>query len=241
VQSSKSGDHPSSAYLHRLRGENRSLFIGHNTDAYGNTLIYTGPGPDGIWFTEDDFQSDYGANETIFQGREYDPESQLYYFRTRYYVPTLGRFVNRNPWGYIQGRYNLYNVAKDNPVASAEPFSAVVVFGIAIGVDELLVALGITAGAAGAVGVGIAAGTGVNKLRQSCPPPDPKCAALAAQLAALTATAGDDQRKINELNDRIWFKGGSQPLLAPLIGMYQNDYLYTVQEMREVAAELAEC
>ena len=35
----------------------------YDTDAYGNTLIFTGPGADGIWFTDDDVQSSYGAKE----------------------------------------------------------------------------------------------------------------------------------------------------------------------------------
>ena len=211
----------------------------YDTDAYGNTLIFTGPGADGLWFTDDDVQSDYRANETIFQGRQYDPESQLYYFRTRYYVPALGRFVNRNPWGYIQDRYNLYDFAKDNPLAFSEPFSAVIIIGAGIGIWELGTLLAASAAAAAA---GYAAGTAVNRLRQSCPPPlYPKCAALAAQLSALAATAADDQRRINELNNRVWFQGGSGPLTAPLIGMLQGDYVNTLNEMKEVAAELAEC
>jgi uncharacterized protein YciI len=42
AQSSKSVDHQTSAYLHRLRVENRFLFIGRNADAYGQTIIFTG-------------------------------------------------------------------------------------------------------------------------------------------------------------------------------------------------------
>jgi hypothetical protein len=49
AQSSKSVDHQTSAYLHRLRVENPSLnidqcplFIGCNADAHGSTLSFTG-------------------------------------------------------------------------------------------------------------------------------------------------------------------------------------------------------
>ena len=93
-------------------------------DAYGNTLIFTGPGPDNTWFTDDDPQSSYGASGIIYQGRVHDAESTLYYFRTRCYSPALGRFTNRNPWGYIQGRLSLYDFEKGSPVRHVEPLSA---------------------------------------------------------------------------------------------------------------------
>ena len=48
-------------------------------DAYGNTLILTGPGADGAWFTDDDLQSSHGGNEIIYCGYRYDPETELYY------------------------------------------------------------------------------------------------------------------------------------------------------------------
>jgi len=44
------------------------LFIDRRADAYGNTIIFTGPGADGVWFTDDDVQSSYGANEIIYCG-----------------------------------------------------------------------------------------------------------------------------------------------------------------------------
>ena len=90
----------------------------------GDTLIFTGPGPDNTWFTDDDVQSDYGVSDIIFQGRVSDPETQLYYFRTRNYSPGLGRFTNQNPWGFIQGRLNLYDFEKNSPILLVEPFSA---------------------------------------------------------------------------------------------------------------------
>jgi hypothetical protein len=37
----------------------------------------------------------------------------------------LGDFQNRSPWGYIQGRLNLYDFCKFNPVVYVEPYSAV--------------------------------------------------------------------------------------------------------------------
>src|SRR5262249_21968031 len=65
----------------------------YDCDAYGNTLIYSGPGTDGDWFTDDDVTSLQPSCETIFIGRQYDPETQIYFYRARYYQPQLGRFT----------------------------------------------------------------------------------------------------------------------------------------------------
>jgi RHS repeat-associated protein len=42
-----------------------------------------------------------------YTGREFDAESGLWYFRARMYDDQLGRFVNRDPLGYVDGM-NLY-------------------------------------------------------------------------------------------------------------------------------------
>ncbi len=92
----------------------------YDTDAYGNTIIFTGPGADGVWFTNDDGQSDYGANEIIFCGYRYDPETELYYVRNRTYSPVLGRWLQRDPIGYAAG-VNLYEYVGGNPTVSLDP------------------------------------------------------------------------------------------------------------------------
>jgi RHS repeat-associated protein len=48
----------------------------------------------------------YG-NQYGFTGRFEDKETKLWYFRARYYSGSLGRFVNRDPLGYVEGQ-NLY-------------------------------------------------------------------------------------------------------------------------------------
>ena len=92
----------------------------YDTDAYGNTLIFTGPGADGIWFTDDDVQSSYGANEIIFCGYRFDPETELYYVRARTYNPTLGRWIQRDPIGYAGG-INLYEYVGGRADAALDP------------------------------------------------------------------------------------------------------------------------
>ena len=85
-----------------------------------DTLIFTGPGTDGIWFTNDDVQSSYGANEIIYCGYRYDPETELYYVRNRSYNPILGRWLQRDPIGYAGG-INLYEYVGGNPVVFTDP------------------------------------------------------------------------------------------------------------------------
>ena len=40
------------------------------------------------------------GNEYLFQGRRYDRETNLYYYRARYYDPIMGRFLQTDPMGY---------------------------------------------------------------------------------------------------------------------------------------------
>ncbi len=78
-----------------------------------------GPGPDNIWFTDDDTQSSYGASGIIYCGYRYDAETDNYYVRNRYYSPTLGRWLTRDPIGY-QGGINLYGYAAGSPVGNVD-------------------------------------------------------------------------------------------------------------------------
>ena len=74
----------------------------YDCDAYGNTIVYEAAGAGGDWFA-DDARSIYSESpagsccptcEFIFTGRRFDPETsdaatQMYFYRARYYSPTL--------------------------------------------------------------------------------------------------------------------------------------------------------
>ena len=103
-----------------LTNSSGSVVEAYDCDAYGNTIIFTAPGTDGVWFTDDDVQSSYGANEIIYCGYRFDPETDLYYVRNRTYNPALGRWLRRDPIGY-SGGINLYEYVNGRAVAAVDP------------------------------------------------------------------------------------------------------------------------
>ncbi|HKV50523.1 MAG TPA: RHS repeat-associated core domain-containing protein, partial [Gemmatimonadaceae bacterium] len=60
------------------------------------------------------------SNVLKFAGREYDPETHLYYNRARYYDPQLARFLSEDPIGQ-SGGVNQYAYAANNPVTNTDP------------------------------------------------------------------------------------------------------------------------
>jgi len=60
------------------------------------------------------------GNTLLFQGRRWDSEADLYYFRNRSYSPRLGRFLQRDPTGYGDGM-NLYRYERCSPVCCLDP------------------------------------------------------------------------------------------------------------------------
>ncbi|MGC9261612.1 MAG: RHS repeat-associated core domain-containing protein [Phycisphaerae bacterium] len=103
-----------------LTNSNGAIVEAYDTDAYGNTLIFTGPGADGVWFTNDDVQSSYGASDIVYCGYRFDPEAELYYVRNRTYSPILGRWLQRDPIGYAGG-VNLYEYVGGRAVVAVDP------------------------------------------------------------------------------------------------------------------------
>jgi len=59
-------------------------------------------------------------NELLYQGRRYDSESNLYYYRARYYDPIMGRFLSTDPLGY-KDSMNLYQGFNMNRINFVDP------------------------------------------------------------------------------------------------------------------------
>jgi|GEM_PF-2158593 len=68
----------------------------------------------------EDSVADTVVNSFRFTGREYDPETQLYYYRARYYDPVLARFLTEDPIGQ-GGGFNQYAYASDDPINRSDP------------------------------------------------------------------------------------------------------------------------
>ena len=56
----------------------------------------------------------------LYQGMTLDPVPGLYYARNRNYSPTLGRWINQDPAGYINGA-NTYQFVMGNPATLVDP------------------------------------------------------------------------------------------------------------------------
>jgi RHS repeat-associated protein len=51
-----------------------------------------------------------------YTAREQDEESDLYYYRARYYDPNAGRFISQDPLGFGSLDLNMYRYALNNPI-----------------------------------------------------------------------------------------------------------------------------
>lgn len=104
-------DHLNSIYA--FMNESGSVVESYEYDAWGRMLgIY---GADGTELTQSAIGSRY-----LWQGREYDSATGLYYFRARWYDPVAGRFVLKDPLG-ISGGLNQYVFCVNNPVMLCDP------------------------------------------------------------------------------------------------------------------------
>lgn len=140
----------------RIYDGNGSLAARYEYDAWGNHRIYDEYGVD---ITEDivtggqsfTFGAHIGrVNPFRYRGYYYDAETGLYYLNSRYYDPSIGRFINADDISYIQptdiNGLNLFAYCGDNPVMYTDPNGNFALISFLIG-------LGIAAG----IGAGIGA------------------------------------------------------------------------------------
>ena len=91
-------------------------------DSFGGVTIYD---DNGNQITAD--SGKYLENPFTYTGREYDPETGLYYYRARYYNPETGRFISEDPIGFGGGDLNLYRYVLNNSVNLIDPTGNVVI------------------------------------------------------------------------------------------------------------------
>src|SRR5207253_4169113 len=96
------------------------------TDALGSTLAVTDSS--GTVQTSYSFEpfgntSTSGSattNSFAYTGRELDA-GNLYFYRARYYNPSLQRFISEDPIGFAGGDVNLYDYAAESPENLRDP------------------------------------------------------------------------------------------------------------------------
>jgi RHS repeat-associated protein len=62
-----------------------------------------------------------GYGNEAFTGREWDPETELYYYRARYHDPEAGRCVSEDPIGFAGGM-NVFAHVANGPAMFGDPF-----------------------------------------------------------------------------------------------------------------------
>lgn len=77
-------------------------------DSFGNILTTTGI-------------NDSLLQPTSYTGRQWDRDTELYYYRARYYDPSLGRFLSEDPIGFEGDRSNVYRYADNRPLIARDP------------------------------------------------------------------------------------------------------------------------
>jgi RHS repeat-associated protein len=110
---------------------NNELYIYHSNPLGSNILITDADGDIAEIYTYNAYgevnvfnsqginlHSSAIENPYLFTGRRLDNETGLYYYRARYYNPSLGRFMSRDPVFHL----NLYRYANNNPIALKDPF-----------------------------------------------------------------------------------------------------------------------
>ena len=88
---------------HVTDSENEEILNHYEYDAWGNLTV-----------CEEKVQ-----NRFRFNGQQYDPISQQYYLRARYYNPVIGRFTQEDSYN-VDG-LNLYAYCRNNPVSYVDP------------------------------------------------------------------------------------------------------------------------
>jgi RHS repeat-associated protein len=96
-----------------ITNQNREVIERYTYSAFGEMKIFDNTG---IEISESSIGNIFG-----FTGREIDSESELYYYRARYYSPRSGRFISSDPIGFAAGDTNLYRYVSNNPIINKDP------------------------------------------------------------------------------------------------------------------------
>ena len=152
-----------------LLDSNGRIVVKYAYDAWGNYAAKALDRVDGkVQFNNADpdtvFNADYekykqlaNINPFRYRGYYYDTETELYFLKTRYYDPEVGRFISPDSIEYLDPEtingLNLYAYCNNNPVSNVDPngnkwwhwlIGAIIIIGLGV-------ATALTGGAAGVI------------------------------------------------------------------------------------------
>jgi RHS repeat-associated protein len=97
-----------------LTDSTAAVVEGYQYSAYGQQTVFAGG------FTTPIGTASAVGNPFLYTGQRFDPESGLYYYKNRYYLSTIGRFLQRDPLEYGTSM-NLYEYVGSAPTAFTDP------------------------------------------------------------------------------------------------------------------------
>ena len=108
--------------VYALTDVSGKILEAYQYDAYGKATVFTGPGPDGTWFTGDEptASSSAVANPFTFTGQRLDAESGLMDYKNRYLDVDQGRFLQRDPSSQPD-QTNAYEYVQGQPTGLVDP------------------------------------------------------------------------------------------------------------------------
>jgi RHS repeat-associated protein len=109
--------------LAMLRSSTTSYYEQDGVDSV--TSLSNGAGSLAQTYTFDSFGKQTASSGSLtnpfqFTAREFDAETNLYYFRERYYDPQPGRFLSEDPAWFDAG-INFYRYVRNNPIRFTDP------------------------------------------------------------------------------------------------------------------------
>lgn len=101
-------------------------------DQEGNVVVYYRYDAYGNLLKEDIRINNLASrhNEILYKGYVYDRESKLYYLKSRYYNPRIGRFISMDEVSYVNPKdingLNLYAYCNNNPIMYYDPSGRII-------------------------------------------------------------------------------------------------------------------